>query len=142
MTKNRRSMTVSAALTLLLGCGGGDGGDEKPPIVAPPVPTSGRVVLSLGAAPSSIAAIRVRVVGSGMSSPSARGSGRILLQQTSADTSVFVVAVSSGAGAFLEIGLVDRDRLPSVLVEEATAGRLFGYQALPASSVVVERLRQ
>lgn len=142
MTNSRRSLTLSAGLTLLLGCGGGGGSDDKPPIVPPPVPTNGRVVLSLGAAPSAIAAIRVRVVGSGMSSPSARGSGRILLQQTTADTSVFVIAVSSGAGAFLEIGLVDRDRLPTVVVEEATAGRLFGYQALPASSVFVERLRQ
>lgn len=142
MTNGRRRLTVSAVLTILLGCGGGGGGDERPPIIAPPAPINGRVVLSLGAAPSSIAAIRVRVVGFGMSSPSARGSGRILLQQATADTSVLVVAVSSGAGAFLEIGLLDRDRLPSVVVEEATAGRLFGYQALPASSVVVERLRQ
>ena len=135
MNTKQNGLALIVSVALLSSCGGGDGGG--PTVVVPPVVTAGSAVLSVATAPTGLAAVRLRVFGPGISSPTVRGTTRILFQQTVADTTTFLLAMTTGGGAFLEVRLANRDRTPTVDVREATAGRADGYRALTASSVVV-----
>lgn len=134
MSKIRYAVASVIGVVLMGACGGADGTT----IVAPPVVQAGTAVLAVDAAPTGLAAIRLRVSGPGISGPTVRGSARILLQQTVADTTTFLLAVTSNAGGFLEVRLANRALPPTVSVQEATAGRADGYRALTSASVIVK----
>ncbi len=136
MSAHRFALATIATALLLSACSGDDG----PTDVAPPPTggvTSGTAVLSVTAAPAGLAAVRLRVSGTGISSPSVRGNARILFQQTVADTTFFFLALTEEPAAFLQVNLADKSKIPTVVVQEATAGRLDGYVALTAAAVVV-----
>jgi hypothetical protein len=134
MNTTRNLFATIVALAFLAACGGGD----KPnPVEPPPVISTGTATFSISAAPETLGAIRLRVFGPGMSNPIIRGGAKVIAQRTVADTTTLLLSLKSGAGAFLDVSLSNRDRAPSVLVQEATADMLDGYRALAPSSVVV-----
>ena len=128
------------ATALIAACSGG----ELVAVAAPePVSRSGSVAVSISAAPAGLAAMRLRVVGGGISAPLAGFGVRILLQRTVADTTVFVLSLSGSTPApLLTLALLNIDRSVTVVVEEATGGRNAGYAALRAADVTVAIARQ
>ncbi len=132
-------MAVAASVA---SCGGEGGAGTEPP-TSPPVVRGGTASIALSAAPAGVAAVRLRVVGSGMSSPVSRGTARILLQRASADTLFFVLAVADGsAQPLLALNLANIDQVLTVSVQDVSAGRSLGYQALRASDVTVAATKQ
>ena len=134
----RSTVVVSAAL--LAAC---SGGELVAVVPTPPVVKSGTATVSMSAAPAGLAAVRMRVTGSGVSAPVAGVGVRILLQSTVADTSVFVLSVSGAAPAqLLTLAVANSEQPVAAVVEEATSGRNAGYVALRATDVTVAVARQ
>ena len=134
-------MALSAAALGLTACGNGD----DTPIVGPPVVIKGgTTVVSLATAPAGVSAIRVRVVGSGVSLPSARGTATLLSHRAVGDTNTFLVATSGVAAgdAMFAMQLANATTTLSVTVEEATGGRAQGYAAIAPASVTVSAVTQ
>lgn len=129
--------SIIALATALTACGGGGDGETIPT----PPPGAGTATFSLAASPIGLAAIRMRVHGSGLSGPVARGGARILMQQTTADTTFFVLSMTTG-GAFLDMQLANIEKTPVPIVQEATSGKANGYQALNASAIVVQTTKR
>lgn len=137
MNTNRNLFATFVAVAVLGACGGGGGDNPGPVEPPPPVVKSGTLTLTMASAPETLGAIRLRIFGSGMSNLQVRGGASVIVQQTIADTTTYLLAVKNTVGAFLDINLSNKNNAPSVLVQEATAGALDGYRALAASSVVV-----
>ena len=108
-------------------------------VVTPtPVPSSGTVTVSMTAAPLGLSAVQLRVVGAGVSAPAAGDGARIVLKTALADTTLVVVSVSGSAPAtLLTFAVANVEQPVSVVVQEASAGRHAGYQALLAADVTV-----
>ncbi len=132
MTTKRYLPAIIVAAVLLGACA-----DDSGPTGVEPTPVTGTATFAVATAPEFLGAIRLRVVGSGISSPTARGSATVMGQRTVGDTTTFLVSVTRDGGAFLNVILADRSRIPTAVVQEATAGRLDGYRAIVPSAVIV-----
>jgi hypothetical protein len=110
-------------------------------VVGPDTTLSPHVVFSLTSAPTGLGALRVRVIGAGTAVPTARGTARIAAQRTVADTTTLILAVTATTGDVLELTLANAKLSPVLQVDEATAGRNGGYQALSAAQVSVKITR-
>ncbi len=137
MTSSRYLLATIVAAAFLGACGGGGSDSPTSPVEPPPVVKTGTATFSVASAPEGLGAVRLRVFGPGMSNPVIRGGAKVMGLQTIADTTTVLLSMKSTVGAFLDVSLADRGRIPTIVVQEATAGLLDGYRALPASSVVV-----
>lgn len=131
MTIIRFSGAVVAGIMLLGACGG-----ECLTIVEPHDFTPGAAIVKVGALPS-LATVRLRVYGPGMSNPTVMGNNKRLFDATDADTTTFFVAIQADGGELLEIQLSNRELLPKAVVEDASAGKADGYRTLDKSLVQV-----
>ena len=136
----RRASAFGISVLLLAEC---SGGELIAVVTTPPVLRSGSATVSLTGAPSGVAAVRLRVTGAGVSAPLAGAGVKILLQNTVADTTVFVLSLASSAPAnLLTLALSNVEQPLALVVEEATGGRNAGYAALRAADVTISIARQ
>ncbi len=125
---------------LLAAC---SGGELVAVVPMPPAVRSGSATVSMSAAPIGLAAVQLRVTGSGVSAPVAGVGVRILLQSTVADTSVFVLSVSGPAPTqLLTLAVANSESPFAAVVDAATSGRNAGYVQLRAADVTVAVARQ
>lgn len=110
-------------------------------VTGPVTTVSPRVVFSLTSAPTGLGALRVRLIGAGTAVPVARGTARIAASRTVADTTTMILAVTGTTGDLLEVTLADAKLSPTLRVDEASAGRNGGYQALTAAQVSIASAR-
>ncbi|MCC7053834.1 MAG: hypothetical protein IT355_11250 [Gemmatimonadaceae bacterium] len=139
----RARFSLLAGSALLAGCGsGGDGPIIGPP--PPPVVKAGTAVVSLSSTGGTVGAMRVLVVGAGVSLPAAKGTAAILTRRTLADTSTFVISTRGVANgdAVLEFKVANVEAPLAVTVVEATGGREQGYAAIASSAVTLSVVRQ
>ena len=130
-TPSLANVSTLVAAAALVGCAGGDGSTP------PPVIKSGTATISLVTAPAGLSAIRLRVVGRGISSPLAQGSTRILLQRVGGDTLTFVITPPSGPGPLVSLALADVAQVVDAVVQEASGGKASGYQAIAPAAITV-----
>ena len=122
-------------------CAGGGASDGEP--TSPPAVRSGTATIALDGAPPGTSAIRLRVVGRGISLPVERGAARILLQRTISDTLTFVLAIAdASAQPLLGLSLANLDNTIALFVDEASAGKSLGYKAMAATDVRTSATKQ
>ena len=134
MTATRYLGATLVAAVLLSACS-----DKRAtkPVEPQAAVVAGTATFAIATAPEFLGAIRLRVVGRGVWNPMVRGSATVMGQRNSGDTTTMLISVTSDGGAFLQVSLADRTRLPSTAVLEATAGKFDGYRVLPTSAVIV-----
>jgi hypothetical protein len=133
MTRKQIAVTTVVTAVLLGACSDG----SSPTGVDHATVMTGTAAFAVTTAPEFLSAIRLRVIGSGITNPVAQGTARVMARQQAGDTTTFLLSLTSTSGTMLQVGLADRTRVPRVVVLEATAGRLGGYRAFAPSTVVV-----